>query len=226
MPSALRHRNFRLFFVGQTISLIGTWMQQVAMGWLVLRMTDSAQWLGIVGFCGQIPCFILSPLAGVYSDRWNLRRTIVVTQILAMAQAAVLATLVAYHAVAVWHIVLLSICLGLVTAFDVPARQSFLIQMVEGRDDLPSAIGLNSSIFNAARVIGPTLAGFTIEAAGEGVCFLINALSYAAVLAALMAMHVASRDAARFLGGMSWWNYWKACVTSSAFRQSASCCSS
>jgi MFS family permease len=194
MPGAFKYRNFRLFFVGQSISLVGTWMQQVAMGWLIYRLTESEVLLGMLAFYGQIPGFLLSPIAGVYTDRWDLRRTITVTQTLAMLQAIVLGVLVLTHAVAVWHVVVLSVCLGIVTAFDVPARQSFLIQMVEGREALPSAISLNSSIFNAARVIGPAIAGFVINFTGEGICFLLNAASYVAVLASLFAMRLEPRE--------------------------------
>ncbi len=194
MPGAFKYRNFRLFFVGQSISLVGTWMQQVAMSWLVYDLTKSVVLLGLLAFYGQIPGFILSPIAGVYTDRWDLRRTIMITQTLAMLQAALLGVLVLTHVVAVWHVVVLSISLGIVTAFDVPARQAFLIQMVEGRGDLPSAIGLNSSMFNAARVVGPAIAGFVINFTGEGVCFLLNAASYVAVLASLMEMRLETRQ--------------------------------
>ena len=187
---ALKYRNFRLFFFGQSISLIGTWMQQVAMIWLVYRLSGSAFLLGLVGFFSQIPSFFLAPVAGVYSDRWNLHRTILTTQSLAMCQAAILAVLTLTGTVAVWHVLALSVCLGLITAFDVPARQAFLIQMVEGREGLTNAIGLNSSMFNGARLVGPAIAGFLIAAVGEGVCFLLNALSYVAVLAALLAMRL------------------------------------
>jgi MFS family permease len=190
---ALKYRNFRLFCVGQSISLIGTWMQQVAMIWLVYRLTDSEFLLGLVGFCSQIPSFFLAPVAGVFTDRWNLRRTIIVTQSVAMAQALALAALSLTGTVAVWHVLALSVCMGLVTAFDVPARQAFLIQMVEGRDNLTNAIGLNSSMFNGARLVGPAIAGFMIAATGEGVCFLLNGLSYVAVLAALLAMRLSAR---------------------------------
>jgi len=188
---ALRHRNFRLFFFGQTISLIGTWMQQVAMIWLVYRLSDSEFLLGLVGFCSQVPSFFLAPMAGVFTDRWNLHRMIIVTQSLAMLQAAVLVGLALSGVVTVWHVILLSVFLGLVNAFDVPARQAFLIQMVEGRESLASAIGLNSSMFNGARLVGPAIAGVLIAAAGEWLCFLVNAVSYVAVLAALMAMRLA-----------------------------------
>ena len=190
MLRALKHRNFRLFFFGQGISLIGTWMQQLAMIWLAYRLSNSAFLLGLVGFCSQIPSFFLAPVGGVFTDRWNLRRTILLTQSLAMCQAMILAVLALTGAVAVWHILALSVCMGLITAFDIPARQAFLIQMVEGRENLTSAIGLNSSMFNGARLVGPAIAGFLVAAVGEGVCFLLNALSFAAVLAALLAMRL------------------------------------
>jgi len=190
---ALRHHNFRLFFFGQGVSLIGTWMQQVAMIWLVYRLSNSAFLLGLVGFCTQVPSFFLAPLAGVFTDRWNLHRTIIVTQSLAMFQAAILVMLTLTGAIAVWHIILLSIFLGLVNGFDIPARQAFLIQMVEGREDLASAIGLNSSMFNGARLVGPAIAGFLIAAVGEGLCFLLNAISYGAVLVALLVMRATRR---------------------------------
>jgi len=191
--SALKYRNFRLFFFGQGLSLVGTWMQQVAMIWLVYRLSGSAFLLGLVGFCSQVPILLFSSLAGVYTDRWNRHRTIIVTQSLAMLQAVVLVALTLTGVVTVWQVILLSIFLGMVNAFDMPARQAFLIQMIEGRDHLPNAIGLNSSMFNAARLVGPALAGFLIAAAGEWLCFLINAISYVAVLAALLAMRVAPR---------------------------------
>ena len=197
MLGALKHRNFRLFFFGQSISLIGTWMQQVAMIWLVYRLSNSEFLLGLVGFCSQIPSFFLAPVAGVFTDRWNLHRTILLTQSLAMCQALVLALLALTGTVAIWHVLALSVCMGLVTAFDIPARQAFLIQMVEGREELANAIGLNSSMFNGARLVGPAIAGFLIAAVGEGVCFLLNALSYLAVLAALLAMRLRPQAAAK-----------------------------
>jgi MFS family permease len=193
MGRALAHRNFRLFFFGQGVSLIGTWMQQVAMIWLVYRLSNSAFLLGLVGFCTQVPSLFLAPLAGVFTDRWNLHRTIIVTQSLAMFQAVILVMLTLTGVIAVWHIILLSIFLGLVNGFDMPARQAFLIQMVEGREDLASAIGLNSSMFNGARLVGPAIAGFLIATMGEGLCFLLNAISYAAVLVALLVMRVIRR---------------------------------
>ena len=197
MRGALRHRNFRLFFLGQGISLIGTWMQQVAMIWLAYRLSNSAFLLGLLGFCSQLPILLLSSLAGVYTDRWNRHRTIIVTQTLAMLQAALLVVLTLTNVIAVWEIILLSIMLGLINAFDMPARQAFLIQMIEGRDDLSSAIGLNSSMFNGARLVGPAIAGFLIAAVGEWFCFLLNAISYLAVLTALLAMRVTAPPSSR-----------------------------
>jgi MFS family permease len=194
---ALKHRNFRLFFFGQGVSLIGTWMQQVAMIWLVYRLSNSEFLLGLVGFCSQVPSFFLAPVAGVFTDRWNLHRTILMTQSLAMCQALILAVLTLTGTVAIWHVLAMSICLGLVNAFDIPARQAFLIQMVEGREGLTSAIGMNASMFNGARLVGPAIAGFLIAAVGEGVCFLLNGLSYVAVLAALLAMRLPPRAPAK-----------------------------
>ena len=140
MLRALKHRNFRLFFFGQSISLIGTWMQQVAMIWLVYRLSNSVFLLGLAGFCSQLPSFFLAPVGGVFTDRWNLHRTILLTQSLAMCQAMILAVLTLTGTVAVWHVLALSVCIGLVTAFDIPARQAFLIQMVEGRENLTNAL--------------------------------------------------------------------------------------
>ncbi len=197
MLGVLKYRNFRLFFFGQSISLIGTWMQQVAMIWLAYRLTGSPFLLGLVGFCSQIPSFFMAPLAGVFTDRWNLHRTIIATQSLAMLQATVLAVLTLTGVVTVEHVLLLSVFMGLVNAFDIPARQSFLIQMVEGRERLAGVIGLNSSMFNGAQLVGPAIAGFLILAVGEGVCFLLNALSYVAVLAALLAMRLPPRAPAK-----------------------------
>ncbi len=183
-----RSRNYLLFYVGQGISLIGTWMQRIAMSWLVYRLTGSALLLGVVGFVNQLPTFILAPFAGVMADRWNRHRALVVTQAVAMAQAMVLAFLVLSGSVNIWHILVLGGLLGVVNAFDVPIRQSFVIDMVTDREVLGSAIALNSSLFNAARMIGPSVAGIMIAAFGEGLCFLLNALSYIAVIGALMAM--------------------------------------
>lgn len=187
---SLRYRNFRLFFVGQSISLIGTWMQRIAVGWLVYRMTDSAFLLGMVGFAGQIPIFALSPLAGVIADRWDRHRLLIWTQVAAMAQALVLAFLVLSGTVQMWHVIGLSLALGAITAFDVPVRQAFMIRMIEDRKDLGNAIALNSSMVNLARLLGPTAAGLLIAVVGEGMCFLINGLSYLAVIASLLMMTI------------------------------------
>lgn len=188
---ALRSRNFRLFFAGQSISLIGTWMQRIAMSWLVYRLTHSALLLGVAGFAGQIPTFLLAPFAGVLADRWNRHRTLIVTQTLAMLQAVVLWVLVLTGTVQVWHIIALAVMLGAINAFDMPVRQSFVVQMIEGKEDLGNAIALNSSMVNAARLLGPAAAGVLIAVFGEGICFLLNALSYLAVIAALVAMRIA-----------------------------------
>jgi MFS family permease len=188
---ALRSRNYRLFVAGQGVSLIGTWMQQVAMSWLVYRLTGSAFLLGIVGFTSQIPTFLFSPVAGVLADRWNRRRLLIITQTLAMLQAALLAAAVLSGVIQVWQIIVLSMFLGIVNAFDIPIRQSFVVEMVSHRDDLGNAIALNSSMVNAARLIGPTIAGLLVTSVGEGVCFIINAASYLAVLIALAAMRLA-----------------------------------
>jgi len=185
---ALRYRNYRLFFSGQSLSLIGTWMQQVALGWLVYRLTDSAFLLGLVGFASQIPTFILASVAGVLADRYNKHKIIIATQTLAMIQAFILAFLTLSSIIQIWQILLLSLFSGLINAFDMPTRQSFVIEMVDDRNDLPNAIALNSSMFNAARLIGPTIAGILITAIGEGFCFLVNALSYLTVIAALLMM--------------------------------------
>ncbi len=187
---ALHHRNFRLFFAGQMISLIGTWMQQVAISWLVYRLTNSAMLLGIVSFAGQIPTFLLAPVAGVLADRLNRHRMIIITQTLSMLQAAILTLLIFTGFIHIWHIIVLTSFIGLVNAFDMPTRQAFLVEMVEKREDLGNAIALNSSIVNSARFIGPSIAGVLIAVAGEGVCFLFNALSYLAVIVALLAMRI------------------------------------
>ena len=169
-------------------------MQRIAMGWLVYRLTNSAFLLGLVGFTGQLPIFLLTPFAGVLADRLNRHRMLVVTQTLAMIQAFILAALILRGTILVWHIVSLSIFLGLVDAFDMPVRQSFLVEIVENREDLGNAIALNSSIVNSARLLGPSLAGILIAYVGEGVCFLLNAVSYLAVIASLLAMKIVTRS--------------------------------
>ena len=185
-----RNRNYRLFFGGQGISLIGTWMQSVALSWLVYRLTGSALLLGTVGFVTQIPILVFSPVAGVLADRWPLRRVLVLTQSLAAVQALVLAGLTLTGLINVWEILVLGTVLGLVNALDMPIRQTFVIQMVDRPDDLGNAIALNSLLVNGARLIGPSIAGLVIAALGEGVCFLLNALSYSAVILALWAMRL------------------------------------
>jgi MFS family permease len=204
---ALTHRNFRLFFAGQSISLIGTWMQQVAMSWVVYVLTKnedqsgqdvSAYWLGVVGFASQIPAFFLAPVAGVLIDHWNRHRLIIFTQTLAMIQAFVLAGLTLTGLLSraediVW-LLALSVVLGLINAFDMPARQAFLTEMIDNKEDLGNAIALNSTMFNGARLIGPALAAAILYVTSAGICFLANAVSYVAVLAALLAMRVPARQ--------------------------------
>ncbi|MFZ3107146.1 MAG: MFS transporter [Candidatus Hydromicrobium sp.] len=186
----MRYRNYRLFFAGQSISLVGTWMQMVAIGWLVYHLTNSALLLGLVGFFSQIPSFVLTPFTGVFVDRWNRHRILVITQTLSMIQAFALAFLTLTGTINILSIILLSLSLGLINSFDMPARQSFVIEMVEKKEDLPNAIALNSSLVNVARFIGPAVAGLLVAAVGEGFCFLINGISYVAVIIALLAMKV------------------------------------
>lgn len=185
---ALQHRNYQLFFAGQGVSLIGTWMQRIAMSWLVYQLTGSLLLLGTVTFLNQLPTFILAPIAGVYADRWDRRQTLVITQILAMIQALILAFLVLSGWIQVWHIILLGASLGVINAFDTPTRQTFVKDMVDNPSDLSSAIALNSSLVNGARILGPSVAGVLIGWVGEGLCFLLNGLSYIAVIWALKAM--------------------------------------
>jgi len=189
---ALQHRNYRLFFGGQGISLIGTWMQRIAMWWLVYRLTNSPFLLGVVGFTGQIPIFLLTPFAGVLADRMNRQRVLVITQTLAMMQAFILALLVLAGAIAVWHIISLSIFLGVIDAFDMPIRQSFMVEIVQAKD-LGNAIALNSSLVNSAQLLGPSIAGILIASMGEGVCFLLNGISYLFVIVSLLAMKITSK---------------------------------
>ncbi|MFL5341866.1 MAG: MFS transporter [Gemmataceae bacterium] len=201
---ALAHRNFRLFFLGQSVSLIGTWVQQLAMSWLVYELThQSPFWLGFVGFLGQVPTLFLAPFVGVWVDRWNRHRLIIVTQTLAMLQAFALAALTwfgagpgrPYGVVEVWHVVALSLFIGVVNAFDMTARQAFLTEMVRDRQDVANAVALNSSMVNGARLAGPAVAAALLASTGAAVCFLVNGLSYLAVLAALLAMRVEPRTA-------------------------------
>jgi len=188
---ALRHRNYRLFFIGQTLSLIGTWMTRVATAWLVYRLTESPLLLGVVGFAGQAPVFVLAPIAGVLADRWNRYRVLVTTQVLAMIQSALLAALALSGRITVTHVIVLAVCQGLINAFDMPSRQALVVHMVDDRADLPNAIALNSSMVNAARLVGPSIAGMVIAWVGEGTCFLVDSVSYLAVIASLLAMRLA-----------------------------------
>ena len=189
---ALRHRNYRLFFGGQSVSLIGTWMTRIATSWLVYRLTGSAMLLGLVGFAGQLPTFLLAPFAGVWVDRLNRHRVLVVTQVLAMLQSFALAVLALSGRITAWEILWLNAFQGLINAFDMPARQAFVVEMVTDRSDLSNAIALNSSMVNMARLVGPSIAGVIIAALGEGYCFLIDGFSYLAVIASLLLMQLAA----------------------------------
>jgi MFS family permease len=187
---ALRHRNFKLFFFGQSISVIGTWMTRVATGWLVYRLTHSALLLGVVSFAGQIVSFALGPFAGVWIERLNRRKLLVWTQAAAAVQSLALAALALTHVITLWEIIALTALQGVINAFDMPGRQSFLVQMVEGGNDLSNAIAINSSMANGARLIGPAIAGLVIGAFGEGWCFLVDGVSYFAVIASLLLMRI------------------------------------
>ncbi|MGA2745759.1 MAG: MFS transporter [Candidatus Sulfotelmatobacter sp.] len=209
---ALRHRNFKLFFFGQSISVIGTWMTRVATSWLVYRMTHSALLLGIVSFAGQIVSFLLGPFAGVWVERLNRRKLLVWTQAAGAVQSLALAALTLSHVINLWEIIALSAMQGVINAFDMPGRQSFLVQMVEERSDLSNAIAINSSMANGARLIGPAIAGLVIGAFGEGWCFLIDGVSYFAVVASLLLMRMKPLDVRRKTTSMfeqmrEGWNY-------------------
>src|SRR5215468_12105407 len=192
MLRALDHRNYRLFFTGQSISLIGTWMTQIATSWLVYRVTNSALIRCCVGFVGQIPSFLLAPVAGVLVDRWNRHRLLIATQAMAMAQSLALATLTLAGVVKIWHVIALSAFQGVINAFDMPARQAFVVEMVDRREDLSNAIALNSSMVNGARLLGPSLAGAMVAATNEGWCFFVDGVSYIGVIVALLAMTITS----------------------------------
>lgn len=194
---ALRYRNYRLFFMGQGISLIGTWMQRMALQWFVYHWTQSPWLLGSLDFSGQIPALLMAPWAGLVADRFSRHRLIVITQCAAALQAAVLATLVLTGTVQVWHLFVLAVFLGIINGFDVPLRQSFVVEMVDDKADLGNAIALNSSIFNGARLVGPSVAGFILAVTSAGFCFLINAVSYVAVVWALLAMRIQAREPLR-----------------------------
>ena len=187
---ALRSKNYQLFFAGQGISLIGTWMTQLATIWLVYNLTNSPLMLGVVGFSSQIPSFFLAPFGGVFVDRFSRYRTLIGTQILAMIQSLTLAVLALTGVIQVWHIIALSLFQGFINALDAPARQAFVPELVERREDLANAIAINSTMINGARLIGPVIGGLLIANVGTGYCFLIDGLSYIAVIAALLAMKV------------------------------------
>ncbi|MCX5633744.1 MAG: MFS transporter [Phycisphaerae bacterium] len=202
MLRALKHRNYRLFFFGQGVSLIGTWMQMAALGWLVYRLTGSPFYLGLVSFFSQMPVLFGSLIGGDFADRWPRRRTVIITQILAMIQAFLLAAMVAFGSATITRIILLSIFMGIINAIDMPTRQAFVYEMVDKKEDLPNAIALNSMIFNLARQIGPMIAGFLIGKIGEASCFFINAVSFLAVIYSLAAMRHIRTSGAKHNGAM------------------------
>ena len=191
---AFKSRNYRLFFMGQGVSLIGTWMTQTATIWLVYHLTNSAMLLGVVGFANQFPNFVLTPFAGVLVDKWDRHRTIVITQVFAMMQSLALAALALTGTIQVWHIIVLSAIQGCINAFDMPARQAFVVKMVDRKEDLGNAIALNSSMFSSARLVGPAIAGLMIATVGTGACFLIDGVSYIAVIAGLLAMKLSNQS--------------------------------
>src|SRR5438094_3246639 len=196
MFRALRHRNYRLFFSGQIISLIGTWMQSVAQSWLVYRLTGSSLLLGFVGFASQVPVFLLAPIGGVVADRYSRHRLVIGTQTSAMLLAFILSALTLLGHIQVWQIMVVAGLLGVVNAFDIPARQAFVVEMVRS-EDMINAIALNSSMVNGARILGPAIAGITVAAIGEGWCFFANAVSYIAVIAGLLLMVIPPREHGR-----------------------------
>ncbi len=193
---ALRNKNYRLFFYGQSLSLVGTWIQQVALSWLIYSVTNSPFLLGFVMFAGQLPTFLIAPFAGVLADRYDKRKIIIITQAVAMLQAILLAIFVLTNNINVTVLIILNIILGISNAFDIPTRQSFVIQMVEHKEDLPNAIALNSSIVNGSRLIGPAVAGILVASLGEGICFLINAISFVFVIISLLLMKVGKEEKA------------------------------
>jgi MFS family permease len=190
MGRALRSRNYRLFFSGQGVSLVGTWITRIATSWLVYRLTGSELLLGVVGFCGQIPTLVLAPFTGVLVDRWDRHRILVWTQALSMLQSLALAVLALAGIITVSEILVLQVAQGMINSFDTPARQAFVVEMIEDRADLPNAIALNSSMVNASRIVGPSIGGILIAAFGEGWCFMLDAISYVAVIASLLMMTV------------------------------------
>ena len=204
---ALKHRNFRLFFLGHGLSMTGTWLQQVAMGWLTYRLTGSAWLLGVVGFCANIGFLLFGTWAGVLADRVRRRRALYITQALMLAQALVLASLTALDALDVWHLIALALWLGVANAFDIPVRQSMYVYLVDDRADLPNAIALNSLLVNAARIVGPALAGVLLAVVNEAACFAINALSFVAVIVAVARMRFSHEPGPASIAA-SWWASW------------------
>ena len=202
MLRALKHRNYRLFFFGQGVSLIGTWMQQAAVGWLVFRVKGSPFYLGLVSCCSQIPVLLASAIAGDCADRWPRRRIVIITQVLAMIQAFLLTAMVALDGITMVRIILLSLFMGVINAFDMPTRQAFVSEMVDNEEDLPNAIALNSMIFNLARQIGPLLAGFLIGLVSEAACFFLNGVSFLAVIYSLAAMRLTRSSGPKHNGTM------------------------
>lgn len=200
---ALHSRNYRLFFTGQSVSLVGTWVTRIATSWLVYQLTGSAWWLGVVGFVGLLPTLVVTPVAGVLVDRWDRHRVLVATQALSLLQSAALAALAFAGTISVAHILWLQLVQGLVNALDTPARQAFVVELVEDRADLPNAIALNSSMFNGTRVIGPAVGGALLAGAGAGWCFALDAVSYVAVIASLLAMRRPARAAAPRARGLA-----------------------
>lgn len=188
---ALFYKNYRLFIVGQSLSLVGTWIQRMAMMWLVYQLTHSAFLLGVVGFCEQVPIFLIAPFAGVYADKWDKHKALCRIEGFASLQAFLLGILTLFNVVQIWHVIVLSLCLGIINAFEVPMRQSFVVEMVErDKASLSNAIALNSTIFNLSRLVGPSVAGILISAVGEGWCFMANSFSYAIVLISLLMMKI------------------------------------
>jgi MFS family permease len=188
--SSLRSRNYRMYFMGQGFSLVGTWMGNVAMSWLVYRLSGSVFLLGLVGFTNQIPMLILSPISGVLTDRYDRHKIMLLAQVFFMLQSLTIALLVLFNLIQVWHIITLSVIFGIISAFDAPARHSLVIDLIDKPEDLSNAIALNSAIFNAARLVGPAIAGITIAVVGEGICFLLNAASFIAIIVALLKIRI------------------------------------
>src|SRR5215475_4986555 len=187
---ALRHRNFRLFFAGQGTSMIGTWIQQIAQSWLVYRLTGSPFMLGATSFAAQFPILVLAPFAGLLSDRFDRKRLLIVTQSVLMLQASVLAALTLSGLVQIWHVLAAALFYGVAMGFDTPVRQSLLIELLDDHTDLPNAIALNAMLMNSSRLVGPSIAGLMLALVSEGVCFLINACTYVAILSAAFALRI------------------------------------